>query len=353
MKKASGKAEYRRIAAEIEIAIRRGVWQERLPSLQQLMKIYDVAKQPVTLALKLLKSFNILTFGGCKGMLINRTALSGGVIGIVVRYKNNPDDLLQDSREAMELIKQCGFQPVMIHVENYSDWNLPEDIFSRFSGLIFWQGTIREQLISFLNSRSIPFVSTNILPFSPELSYVNFDTEKAVRRLAEDFQRAGYKRIALQLSGFADGYNDKLKKMWYKIKKDLALEFLPCDRVRYHDGWDWNKNAMIFQESLQKMHPKPEVLIHYGRLPDELRKRYQECLPNYPWDMKLVSAEDRWGNPKLFPGESVIRSARTSRLLAAAFPVLLERMRNPQARPIHRLIPYNIEYITNPPEIRK
>ena len=121
----------------------------------------------------------------------------------------------------------------------------------------------------------------------------------------------------------------------------------------FDDGWDWNKNAMIFLESLQKMHPKPEVLIHYGRLPDELRKRYQEFLPNYPWDMKLVSTEDRWGNPKLFPGEIVIRSARTSRLLLAAFPMLLERMRNPQARPIHRLIPYDIEYIINPPKLQK
>ena len=33
----------------------------------------------------------------------------------------------------------------------------------------------------------------------------------------------------------------------------------------------------------------------------------------------------------------------------AAFPVLLEKMRNPQARPIHRLIPFEIEYLRNPP----
>ena len=353
MKVASGKAEYRRSAAAMEIVIRCGVWQERLPNIQTLMKIYNIAKQPVTRALKVLQDNKIITFKGRSGMLINQAALTGGTIGLIVGNTHS-EDIFQSVKGCWNLILKCGFQPVMVQGCNFSDSQFWQNICGQFDGLIFEPGMLpKEPVLNSLREKNIPFVATQILPFYPELDYVNFDTENAVRTLTGDLCRAGYKRIALHLSGYSDGYNDKLKTMWLKIKKQLGLELLSCDRVRYHDGWKWDKNAAIFLKSLQKMSEKPEVLIHYGQLSNELRELYKAHCPGYPWNIKIVSMKDKWHDCGFFPDETVFRSADVSCLLTAAFPVLLEKMRNPPACPIHRLIPYNIEYITNPPEIRK
>lgn len=353
MKKASGKAEYRRIAAAMEIVIRCGIWQERLPNIQTLMKIYNVAKHPVTRALKVLQDAEIITFKGRSGMLINQAALTGGTIGLIV-HSTVSEDVAVAIRNCWKLILKCGFQPVMVQGCNFSNSQFWQNICRQFDGLIFEPGMLpKEPVLNSLRKKNIPFVATQILPFYPDLDYVNFDTEKAVKTLTADLCRAGYKRIALHLSGSSDGYNDKLKFMWLKIKKEFGLEILPCDRVCFHDGWNWDKNAAIFIDRLQKMSEKPEIMIHYGALSNELRELYKSQFPEYPWNIKLVITQDKWRQCDFMPDEIIVRPADVSCLLTAAFPVLLEKMRNPDAKPIHRLISYNIEYITNPPEIRK
>lgn len=60
MGKASGKAEFRTIAAKLEMGIRQKVFSDRLPNIRTLQEQFDVSKQTMTRALALLQKSGIV-----------------------------------------------------------------------------------------------------------------------------------------------------------------------------------------------------------------------------------------------------------------------------------------------------
>ena len=73
---------------------------------------------------------------------------------------------------------------------------------------------------------------------------------------------------------------------------------------------------------------------------------YKSIVPDYPAKMRIVHVADN-RQQQLEKGNVVFANARNSDLLRAAFKLLLERMRSPEAPPVHRLIPYEIKYLQN------
>ena len=347
MRKASGKAEYRRIAAELEIAIRRREYLDKLDNIQVLAERFDVAKQTMTNALQLLRSYNIIEHHGRSGMHILRKNLPTGAIAVIGRwdeehFQENYNHMLPVLSE----MEQCGYHIVMMRVHSTSIEFLNQLELSNFSGLIFTRHALTETLAEKLSARKTPFVSTTRLPLYPDIDYVNFDTDTAVKDLAGDLKQAGYRKIALLFSSRTEGYNQLLRKMWKKIKRELDLEILSCDRICHKDDLTWEENAANFFKLIARMPEKPEALIHYGSYTAERIDTYKSIIPDYPAKMRIVHVANNV-DQVCAPEDVVFKNAREAVLLRSAFNILLERMRSPEAPPVHRLIPYKIEYLQN------
>lgn len=345
MRKASGKAEYRRIAAELELAIRHAEYGDKLDNIQILANRFDVAKQTMTNALQLLRSCNILEHHGRSGMRILRENLPSGVIAIIGRWDN---EHLQENYDYMQPViaefEKSGYHFVVMRVLSTSMDFLNQLELSNFAGLIFTKHALTETMAQKLADRKTPFVSITRLPLYPDIDYVNFDTESAVRTLASDLKNAGYRKIALLFPSQTEGYNQLLYKMWKKIKRQLALEILSCDKIRHQDDLSWEDNAVNYLKKLAAMPEKPEVLIHYGSYSSQRLEIYKQAVPDYPMNMRIVHVASPPGE-QFDPNNVVLANVRKYELLRSAFTLLLERMRSPDAPKIHRLIPYNIEYL--------
>ena len=133
-------------------------------------------------------------------------------------------------------------------------------------------------------------------------------------------------------------------KMWKNIKRQLALEILSCDKIRHQDDLSWDDNAVNYLKKLAAMPEKPEVLIHYGSYSSQRLEIYKQAVPDYPMNMRIVHVASPPGE-QFDPNNVVLANVRKYELLRSAFTLLLERMRSPEAPIVHRLIPYNIEYL--------
>ncbi|MBR2357642.1 MAG: hypothetical protein IKD10_01085 [Lentisphaeria bacterium] len=345
MRKASGKAEYRRIAAELELAIRCGEYVDKLDHIQILADRFNVAKQTMTNALQLLRSYNIIEHHGRAGIHILRENLPGGVIAIIGKWS---DEYFQENYDFIQPLiaefEKSGYHFVVMRVFSSSMEFLNQLELSNFAGLIFNARSITETLAQRLADRKIPFVSISRLPLYPDMDYVNFDTEKSITQLASDLKAAGYRKIALLFPSQTEGYNQLLHKMWKKIKRQLALEILSCDKICHQDDLSWEDNAVNYLKKLAAMPEKPEVLIHYGSYSTQRQELYKQAVPDYPCCMRIVHVASTL-NEEFAPNNVVFANAKKTELLKSAFTLLLERMRSPEAPIVHRLIPYNIEYL--------
>lgn len=350
MSKASGKAEFRRIAAELELSIRRGEYPERLDNIRQLMKRFGVAKQTMTNALRLLRQHEFITSHGRSGLRINYDKLNSGVVAIIGRWDDaHYHENCAVMQPLIEDMEKSGFNFVLLRLFSGSMDFLSKLELSNFVGLIFTGYALTENLAAQLTARGIPFVSTTRMPLYPEMDYVNFDTESALNQLAGDLARAGYRRIGLLFPACgSEGYNQVIMKMWKKIKRRLNLDFLSCDRFRHRDDLSWEQNAVNYVKHLAAMPEKPEVLIHYGDYSVHRQQLYKQAAGDYPFGMRLVYVEYEDNSTGVYdPNDIIFANAPSQQLLLPAFTLLVERMRSPEAAFVHRLIPYNINYIQN------
>ena len=348
MRKASGKAEFRRIAAELELEIRQGLYPERLPNLRELQERFDAAKQTLTNALSLLRAGGLAESHGRSGMKPCCDRQSAGVIGLLWQWD---DEKFQENytrvKPFFDHMERCGFQVVLLRACSSAMAFLNNAVLPHFVGLILHGNVVTENLAVGLAARRIPFVSTSRLPLYAKIDYVNFDTDRAVETLTADLMRAGYRRIALLFASGIEGYNQLLYKMWRRIKKKLDLEILSCDKILHRDDWSWTKNAECLLTHIAAMPEKPEVLIHYGGYYEERVACYRRAADGYPFGMRLVYPATREKLCRAAPDDIVFESADSQVLLERAFPILVERMRTPDAPPIHRLVPYPIQYLQN------
>lgn len=348
MRKASGKAEFRRIAAELELEIRQGFYPERLPNLQELQERFDAAKQTLTNALSLLRAEGLVESHGRSGMKPCCGRQAAGVIGLLWPLDDeNFQENYNRIKPFFDHMERCGFQVVLLRACSSAMAFLNNAVLPHFVGLILHGNVVTENLAVGLAERRIPFVSTSRLPLYAKIDYVNFDTDRAVEDLTAGLMRAGYRRIALLFSSRIEGYNQLLYKMWRRIKKKLGLEILSCDKILHRDDWSWEKNAECLLTHIAAMPEKPEVLLHYGDYCEERLAAYRRAAEDYPCGMRLVYPGSREKLRRAASDDIVFEGADSQVLLEKAFPILVERMRTPDAPPIHRLVPYPIKYLQN------
>lgn len=349
MGKASGKAEFRTIAAQLEMGIRRNIYSDRLPNIQSLMAHFDVSKQTMTRALGLLQKSGVLQFKGRSGMMIDRTKLKVKKIALVAAWTDGrKNDLLSDITPFLKDLDTMGFQVELIRGDNQQHNFFPEHVLTGFDGVILRSRVRHESALKKLSAAKIPFVSADSIPWEPEIDSTEYDSLSAITQIASDLKNRGFTRIALLYSSGIPGANDRISTFWRKIKKSLALPLLSCDRVHFMAGWEWEKNAILLFEHIQKMKERPEILIHYGGKFDQRIKSYLQNTPEYPFGMKVLYQESLWEHCSIAPEDILIKSPVRRTLLTEAFSILLERFLDPLAPPVHRKITFPVEYLQFP-----
>ena len=349
MGKASGKAEFRTIAAQLEMGIRRNFYTDRLPNIQSLMAHFDVSKQTMTRALALLQKNGILQFKGRSGMVIDRAQLKMKKIALVAAWTDGrKNDLLSVIGPFLKDLDTMGFQAELIRGDNQQHNFFPEHVLKGFDGVILRSRVRHESALKKLSAAKLPCVSADSNPWVPEIDSAEYDALSAINQIASDLKSRGFRRIALLYSSSAPGGNDQIFTAWRKIKKSLELPRLSCDRVHFTDGWEWEKNANLLFKHIQNMKERPEILIHYGGKFDQRIQSYLQNTPEYPFGMKVLYQESLWENCFISPEDILIRSYDRSVLITEAFSILLERFLDPQAPPIHRKIPFPVEYLQFP-----
>ena len=353
MGKASGKAEFRTIAAKLEMGIRQNIYSDRLPNIHFLMEHFGVSKQTMTRALELLQRSGIVTFKGRSGMIIDRSMLKKRKIALVAAWTDGrKKDLLSVINPFAVLLDSMGFQVELIRGDSQQHNFLPEHVLKGYDAFILRSYVKQESAVKKLISAKIPFVSASPIRWAPEVDTVEYDTTMAITQIATDLKRWGFKRIALLFSSSSAGTTDEILTTWRRIKKSLDLPRLSCDRVHFTDGWSWEKNANLLFEHIKNMKERPEVLIHYGGKFDSRIEYYTANTPGYPFGMKVVYQESLWEKCSIVPDDIIIRSPNRSFLLTEAFSILLERLLDPQAPPIRRKVISPVAYLQLPPWIK-
>ena len=354
MGKASGKAEFRTIAAKLEIGIRQNRYVERIPELPALMEEFSVSKQTITRALSLLRNNGVLKFKGRSGMLIDRSALKKRKIAIVAAWTDGrKKDLLSVLDPLIENMDMMGFEVDIIRGDSQENIFQPEHFINDYDGFLLNNRFRYESTVKKIVAARIPFVCTSRLLWAPEVDSVWYDTISAVRQIATDLKNSGFRKIALLYTENTSGANDQMYSAWRKIKKELGLPRLSCDRVRFNDGGSWEKNAALLFSHIKNMKEKPEVLIHYGGKFDERIASYRQETPGYPFGMRVVYQESLWEHCSFSPEDIIIKSSTRAQLLTESFCVLLERFLDPESPPIHRKLFSKVEYMQELPRISK
>ena len=349
MSKASGKAEFRTIAAKLEMGIRQKVFSDRLPNIRTLQEQFDVSKQTMTRALALLQKSGIVKFKGRTGMVIDRSALKKRKIALVAAWTDGrKKDLLSVTTAFIDTLNDMGFHVELIRGDNQQHNFFPEHVLSDFDAVILRSYLRHESAVKRFYDANIPFVCAAPLPWAPEVDSVEYDTVMAISQVAADLKKWGFKKIALLYSGNASGSTDQIYKEWHKIKKRLFLPRLSCDKVLFTDGDQWEKNAVLLLEHIKNMKEVPEVLIHFGGKFDQRMEYYRQYVPDYPFGMKVVYQESLWERCSISPEDIIIKGNMRISILTEAFCILLERLLDPAAPPIHRKVPLPVEYVQLP-----
>ena len=270
------------IAAEIERMIRRGIYDEKLPPVTALQQEFNTAKQTITEAVKILASRNIVkTESKRGGVRILRENLQGGTILIVSRSDCRP--LL--AKLAKE-IRADGLKPQYLTLSKslFVSKELPENL----RGVLFINSALTVEWAECLIRKKIPLVSCNQLFSSPRVDMFDFDLEHDLNWLIQSQIARGYRHISLFYSGFLEGFNDFLWRIFRKIKRRYGL---PCES--YDDipvQWSenpYNKLKYTFSQ-MQRKKQYPEVMISFFDVRNFLSEAIETSGIELPENFRLV-----------------------------------------------------------------
>lgn len=333
------------ITSDIERKIRSGVFAEKMPTTSELAKLYGCGKCTITNALRPLVQSGLLYMQSRRGgLLIDRSRLRSGAIGIVMRRAAGKSiDTNPQMSVIMEKIRQDGFTPVILnHSSELDSFSSVQHFHDGFEGLIFAGSTINEEIALDLESKHIPFISCNRLPLNRRLNFIGFDMFDPIAKLLDILVERGYKNIALMFPGRVEGFNMMSRKNWLKLKQARDLPILPCDRVLLN--WRDSHSVQVeqFVTVCRNQEVVPDALIMWSSLTPEAWALIADTF-DIPRETLLITMKVHYSSP---PIECVLVDlVNTLTMIGHAYEALRELIYAPSGKIIKRFIPLNDEWI--------
>ena len=341
------------IASDMERKIRAGVFGDKMPTTPELAAMYHCGKCTVTNALRALENSGLLYMESRRGgLLIDRSKLRSGKIGLVGRWLEKKNaEFSPGAAPLVELIRQDGFEPVRVHHDSVLDSISDiQHLHSGFDGLIFTNSTLNEEIVLDLESKNIPFISCNRLPFNRRLNFIGFNLFAPLSQLVDMLAERGYEKIAFLIPGRVEGFNSMARKNWLKLKKSRNLAILPCDRLLLN--WRDSRDVQLakFLEFCRRDNIVPDVLILWSEMPEAVFSQVSEVF-NIPQQTLLVGLA-RPNNPQL-PGCVTLKTPETNSLTALAYEALRELIYAPSQKIIKRFVEMPQDWICGEIPYRK
>ena len=326
------------IASDMERKIRTGVFGNKMPTTPELAAMYHCGKCTITNALQALEKSGLLYMESRRGgLLIDRSKLRSGKIGLVGRWPEAKKAWNSSSYKSLfEVIRQDGFEPVWVHHDSVLDSISDiQHLHSGFDGLIFTNSTLNEEIVLDLESKHIPFISCNRLPFNRRLNFIGFNLFAPLSQLVDMLAERGYEKIAFLIPGRVEGFNSMARKNWLKLKKSRNLAILPCDRLLLN--WRDSRDVQLakFLEFCRKESIEPDALILWSELPSEVFSQVSEVF-NIP-QQTLLFGLARANNPQQ-PGCVALKTPETKSLTVLAYEALRELIYAPSQKIIKRFV---------------
>lgn len=341
------------IASDMERKIRTGVFGNKMPTTPELAAMYRCGKCTVTNALRALENSGLLYMESRRGgLLIDRSKLRSGKIGLVGPWQfSNTVRVSSRFESLLEVIRQDGFEPVWVYHDSVLDSISDiQHLHSGFDGLIFTNSTLNEEIVLDLESKHIPFISCNRLPFNRRLNFIGFNLFQPLSELVDILVERGYKNIAFLIPGRVEGFNSMARKNWLKLKKSRNLAILPCDRLLLN--WRDSRDVQLakFLEFCRKESIEPDALILWSELPSEVFSQVSKVF-NIPQQTLLLGLE-RLYNPQM-PGCVTLKTPETNSLTALAYEALRELIYAPSQKIIKRFVEIPQDWICGEIPYRK
>lgn len=337
-------SRYPMLSATLQKRILSGVYRDKLPTVRELVKEFNLSSQTVSMALRPLIAKGILKADRRRGTQIMTMPKEQSMIAIV---STGDMSIVEGDRKLKELqrhISEDGYESILFGITNkIGSRNVCKLLEEHFRGIIFTNSTLSYEVAEHLDQRKIPFVSCNRLPVYPHINYIEAGWALNIAQIAKDFAERGYRKQGLFFHGRLEGYNRIIMKEWRKIKEGLNLPRLNCDAINL----DYRQSAMdMFRFYLEKLHEKKEpldLLIIWGKLDEATMEMITEGPLRLPEDCMVLG----YPKPGLRYPKQVIPfngEDRYSELLFAAYDILREIMLAPTARKIHRSIELSLTY---------
>lgn len=342
-------AKYLEIADKLESKIEDCHWEGKLPGLSVLSKEFGVNSRTVSKALKALSLKGTVTIKPSSGTFIcrdHKVLKQHGAIGVL--------GLLHDNKRQLELdivedqAKKKDYH--VLSVDHCKDifrkkpdilLNMPVD------GFIFTNSLLAVDIVESLSDANIPFVSVNRISEIKNVSWVDFDHEKAHKELLEYLLELGHRRIAYV--SFQENLQEHCDRMMNTYKSVLEPLGLFDPDLYIHDG-----NAEEYYSSygehycsifgmdkalhLMNMADRPTAVVVAGyAIAQGFCLKARQMGLDIPSDVSVVSTTQ---NHQEAENESFLMmlAGATRKRAARATDILLELINSPQAEPIQELI---------------
>jgi DNA-binding LacI/PurR family transcriptional regulator len=235
------KAKYIIISEQIEEAIAKGVYQERLPGLNKLAASYQTTHITISKALRLLEKKGKVTVNGTRGTFISGEKQRPrfrviGVIGLSSGKSGWELKTIQDiaSKENYRVVALSDNSDLDRLLREDTDFlvNFPVD------GFIFAYSAITENIATTLRMAGIPFVAMNYIPNISGINWAGFNSEDGFKCVLDEFATLGHRQIAfLGLKNLHYNYSKRMYKVYKDFMTDMGAfdnKFYYCSNMKEH-----------------------------------------------------------------------------------------------------------------------
>ena len=221
--------KHKLISDELEQDIKNDIFKDKLPSVRELSKRFNVSTRTITKAIKTLTGKGLTIPSGSNGILINQKKHIRPKTGNVVVFCNrNSSDLKHDVllEELRKVIKSDSLCPLFLntpHNEIFQDEKFWKS--GWVDGYIFIYSSFDRQFAQQLKRNHIPFVVANNVPEEYGVNSIDFDIDGSHRRLIDELGSQGFKRICYcAIMKNPENHEAYVKKLFADARKKYSLE---------------------------------------------------------------------------------------------------------------------------------
>ncbi len=325
--------KYRQLSATLEDRIHNGEFDYTIPSTRSLAFEYGVSKQTVTNALKPLIESGLLKSGRRRGMYINYSRKSQGLIGTV--YYGRIDGVPEDTwlGPGLKQMKSDGYETVLINMPQRRLTPYISKLFSNnFAGLIFIHSTLTEEIAVYLDRKNVPFISCNKQPINSSVNYVEYDHEYIFDKILGGLKEKGYRYPALFFYSQLDGFCDMIQRCWRSRKQKHDLTWEKFDHFIAGSLSNWDVASSRYLDFLAKCPTLPDAVVYWGTM-GASKEFYTLANSKLPNEILWLHIKNQSSDP---PGNFIgLEEFDSSPLYLEAYRLLRQLILVPDSHPIH------------------